>query len=318
MPPRFAYWTIVLGDEPTAFRAAQREELLPTLKQLRRQHEHAALKWFQRGRLWESPEEAEREREQRREEARARDDKWRPGGEHRDPRERYKVPRDVKRRTMAKKFGWGKGGPSGAPPAGERDKEPRGGGFGGDRGRDKEGRIPWSPRPEGGPASGRPPRDNRERDRKPWSDRPPRSDRSGGFGGDRARGGDRPRGERPQGGERPRGGFGGDRPPRQDRGGGFGGDRPRGDRPHGGGFGGDRPRGGFGGDRPGGSGRTGGPGGPRGPRADRPGGGPKGPGSRRGPQDRPDRGGARKPWSDRPRGGDRPAGRSGPPKRRKE
>jgi hypothetical protein len=33
---------------------------------------------------------------------------WRPGGAHKDPRARYKVPRDVKRARMAKKFGWKK------------------------------------------------------------------------------------------------------------------------------------------------------------------------------------------------------------------
>ena len=30
MPPRYAYWTIIAGGLPTAFRAAEREELLPT------------------------------------------------------------------------------------------------------------------------------------------------------------------------------------------------------------------------------------------------------------------------------------------------
>ena len=33
---------------------------------------------------------------------------WRPGGAHQDPRARFKVPRDVKRTRMAKKFGWKK------------------------------------------------------------------------------------------------------------------------------------------------------------------------------------------------------------------
>ena len=55
---RFLYWTIVLGAEPTSFRAAEAGELLPTLAQLRRKHPEAALKWFQRGRLWTSPDEA--------------------------------------------------------------------------------------------------------------------------------------------------------------------------------------------------------------------------------------------------------------------
>ena len=36
MPPRHAYWTIIYGNQPTAFRAATQEELLPTLGQLQR------------------------------------------------------------------------------------------------------------------------------------------------------------------------------------------------------------------------------------------------------------------------------------------
>ena len=32
MPPRFAYWTILIDDNPTAFRARDAEELLPTLQ----------------------------------------------------------------------------------------------------------------------------------------------------------------------------------------------------------------------------------------------------------------------------------------------
>ena len=55
---RFLYWTIVVGAAPTAFRAASREELLPTLRQLQRKHPEASLKWFARGRFWASPEEA--------------------------------------------------------------------------------------------------------------------------------------------------------------------------------------------------------------------------------------------------------------------
>ena len=60
MPPRFAYWTILAGGLPTAFRAAEREELLPTFKRLREKHPDAEMKWFARGKLWDSPEEAKR------------------------------------------------------------------------------------------------------------------------------------------------------------------------------------------------------------------------------------------------------------------
>jgi len=55
---RGTFWTIIVDDQPTAFRAPVREDLLPTLKQLQRQHPTAAIKWFQRGRLWETPGDA--------------------------------------------------------------------------------------------------------------------------------------------------------------------------------------------------------------------------------------------------------------------
>ena len=55
---RFAYWTIVIDGQTTAFRALTPEELLPTLKQLQRTSPGAMLRWYQRGRLWESPEAA--------------------------------------------------------------------------------------------------------------------------------------------------------------------------------------------------------------------------------------------------------------------
>ena len=55
---RGAFWTIIVDDQPTAFRAPVREDLLPTLTQLQRQHPTAVIKWFQRGRLWETPGDA--------------------------------------------------------------------------------------------------------------------------------------------------------------------------------------------------------------------------------------------------------------------
>ena len=51
MPPRHAYWTILIGDSPTAFRARERDELLPTFERLRAKQPDAVLKWFERGRL---------------------------------------------------------------------------------------------------------------------------------------------------------------------------------------------------------------------------------------------------------------------------
>ena len=92
MPPRYAYWTILIDNSPTAFRAREKEELVPTLHQLRRTNKDVVMKWFARGRLWESREN-ERESWQRRKapaEAETRSRDWRPGGEHKDPRDRFK------------------------------------------------------------------------------------------------------------------------------------------------------------------------------------------------------------------------------------
>jgi len=90
MPPRFAYWTILAGGLPTAFRAAEREDLLPTFKRIQEKHPDAEMKWFARGRLWASPDEA-REQAARGKPRERRDRNWRPGGDHRDPREEHKA-----------------------------------------------------------------------------------------------------------------------------------------------------------------------------------------------------------------------------------
>src|SRR2546426_11508308 len=96
MPPRFAYWTILIDGKPTAFRARDHEELLPTLNQLKRTNKDALLQWFARGKLWESPD-AERAAWRARDasaaprgkgDVRGRD--WRPGGEHKDPRQHFR------------------------------------------------------------------------------------------------------------------------------------------------------------------------------------------------------------------------------------
>jgi hypothetical protein len=105
MPPRFAYWTILVDDQPTAFRAKEADELLPTLNRLKQKHPSAVMMWFQAGKLWRSRTEAQEAFvAARREEARKkraaqelpRDRKWRPGGTHRDPRQKYKDARKAK------------------------------------------------------------------------------------------------------------------------------------------------------------------------------------------------------------------------------
>jgi len=138
MPPRYSYWTIIAGGLPTAFRAAEREDLMPTFQRLREKHPDAELKWFARGKLWASPEAArppQREHRDRgaraprgqdtrgarpagddrsgrpspqpepsvRGEHRGRD--WRPGGDHRDPRQPFKDAKKARnQRWRQKKF----------------------------------------------------------------------------------------------------------------------------------------------------------------------------------------------------------------------
>jgi hypothetical protein len=186
MPPRHAYWTIIYGNQPTSFRAATTDELMPTFRQLQSKHPDAVMMWFARGRLWKSPEEAREALEMRRARPRFRDERprrpagspeerderpkgpaawrgerverpkgpagwrgerverpkgpaggreererpkgpagsrdrrpartdakrqderrgrdWRPGGSHADPRDRFKVPRDVKRKRFAQRL----------------------------------------------------------------------------------------------------------------------------------------------------------------------------------------------------------------------
>src|SRR5437870_689904 len=89
MPPRYAYWTILIDSKPTAFRAREKDELLPTFHQLRRTNKDVVMKWFARGRLWETPEEASAAQRKKVVPER-RGQEWRPGGAHKDPRDRFK------------------------------------------------------------------------------------------------------------------------------------------------------------------------------------------------------------------------------------
>ena len=125
----FRCWVIVDGVIPTSFRAREAEALVPTLKQLQRTQPDVRLQWFERGRLWDSPEAAQAALSERRRAPEARGRGWRPGGEHKDPRARPEIPRDAKRalykkRLIAQKTG--QGGPTSTdrggsrPPSGER------------------------------------------------------------------------------------------------------------------------------------------------------------------------------------------------------
>jgi hypothetical protein len=239
MPPRHAYWTILVDNQATAFRAHDAEELLPTLNRLREKNASAVLKWFERGQLFDSRDAAreqgfgrgerrwegprpERERPPRRrpmpeigdrsaaaerppgaDAERPRNRDWRPGGEHRDPRQKYRDAKKAKwqrfkkqirerheqrgeeRRSFDKRPDhWRPKGPPGEH--GDRDR-----GFDGRRERppfdSKQpprkpwgakpagggGRKPWSAKPVGG--GGRKPwgaRPSGAGDRKPWGSKP--------------------------------------------------------------------------------------------------------------------------------------------------
>lgn len=89
MPPRFAYWTILIDGAPTAFRARDRGDLLGISRQLGRRNSNVEVKWFSNGRLWNSPEEAREATKSSRERREPRGPDWRPGGKHEDPRARY-------------------------------------------------------------------------------------------------------------------------------------------------------------------------------------------------------------------------------------
>ena len=208
MPPRFAYWTIIVEGKPTAFRAQDRDDLVPTFKQLQSKHPDAVMMWFARGRLWTSPEEARAAEHRGGAERRGQD--WRPGGAHRDPRARFDIPRDEKRRRFAERMRrderpgderpWRPNKPDWKPkpPGAHGERQP----FEnrGDRPpREEHGDRPWRPKKPGwkpGPGDRPGPSDPANRgDRKPFENRgnrPPREDR-----GPRPPRQDESRGERP-------------------------------------------------------------------------------------------------------------------------
>jgi 23S rRNA pseudouridine2605 synthase len=305
MPPRFAYWTIILDGAPTSFRTKERDEILPLFNQLKAKNPGALLKWFSGGRLWDSPEQARDARalekvrafreqraqqmktegtpgssdtgspdplaEFRRQHGRPADGSdqkppvkswspgssdrsfkagpstrprserpwspgssdpgaprrgkdWRPGGEHRDPRDKYRLPPGESRKRWKER----NLGPRGPKPFGSKPGDDR---PYGDRPRGPKpfGSKPSGDRPFGGKPGGDRPYGDRPRGPKPFGSKPSGDRPFGGKpGGDRPYG-DRPRGPKPFGpkpsGDRPFGGKpGGDRPY---------GDRPRGPKPFG-------------------------------------------------------------------------------------
>src|SRR2546428_10958454 len=175
MPPRFAYWTILIDDKPTAFRARDQQELLPTLTQLKRTNQNVVLKWFAQGRLWDSPE-AQRESWKKPKpavERRGRD--WRPGGDHKDPRARFSKEAQGKKKRE-QRAQWDQRQPSGPPRQDAPRKDRPAPGWSGKPSGDR----PWSKKPPGerrpwaGKEAGGAPRGDR-----PWQTKPtgPRAQR---------------------------------------------------------------------------------------------------------------------------------------------
>jgi hypothetical protein len=243
MPPRFAYWTIILDGAPTSFRTKDREEILPLFNQLKAKNPGALLKWFSGGTLWDSPEQAREARElekvRRFREERSRqirterrpgssprpgsaqadpesqdplaefrrqhgrpadgsDQKpparprgpgssgpgaarrgrdWRPGGEHRDPRDRYKLPPGESRKRWKERNLGPRGpkpsGPERWSPGSSDPRSPKAQPHGRPKpfGRKPGGDRPWSDRP-GGPPSTRGGDDRSLRPRKPFGSKP--------------------------------------------------------------------------------------------------------------------------------------------------
>jgi 23S rRNA pseudouridine2605 synthase len=212
VPPRFAYWTILIEGLPTAFRAAERDELLPTFKRLQEKHKDAAMRWFARGQLWESPEAARAALiEARRAEHPARGRDWRPGGDHRDPRQKFidaKKTRNLDRRKQRFErrqeeeapprrpdgpAGWKERPQSQKPPAARREwtdrpKSPKPAGPSGwkkrPQGQRPDGPRGWKDRPQG----------PKPEARREWKERPPGPKPEG-----RREWNERPRGPRPPG-----------------------------------------------------------------------------------------------------------------------
>jgi hypothetical protein len=193
MAPQRAFWIIVQGSTPTAFRARRAEDLLPTLHQLQRTQPDTYLRWFDRGRFWESPE-AEREAFLAgRRASSSRNREWRPGGAHADPRARFKLTRDEKRarfKTRQRRDGGrGEGSKPGSQAPGDNRRDPNAARQASSSDR------PW--KPKSGPKPWRPSAGaNRRPGQRPWKS----DSRPGGKGP----GGSRPR--PPKGPRGPKGG----------------------------------------------------------------------------------------------------------------
>lgn len=153
MPPRHAYWTILVDDQPTAFRAADRDDLQPTFKRLQEKHPSARMVWFQNGKVWNSREDAQ-------EAMRARGEMGRRGDVRQSFRDRPREPRPEQsdRRDASGKLEWkpkGDAAPRPRPEWRPKTSSPRAPGF--SRGRtESRKKLEWQPK--GAPSTTQDPR----------------------------------------------------------------------------------------------------------------------------------------------------------------
>ena len=149
MPPRYAYWTIIVDDQPTAFRSGSQEELMPTFKRLKAKNDTAVMMWFQNGKLWPSRIDAQ-------EQMRARGDMGRRGDERQAGmgfRDRERKP-FRERSERVERTAWTPRGEPSTPPA-ERNADNK---------------LDWKPKGEFVPAPKR-------AERPDWKSKPSRTDK---------------------------------------------------------------------------------------------------------------------------------------------
>ncbi len=116
MPPRYAYWTIIVDNQPTAFRAGALDDIMPTFNRLKEKQPTAKLMWFQSGKLWPSRIDAREAMQVRGERGRYSDPRQ-DGGDKTPSRERPK--------WKSKDFSNPKAPAARAEPAGRPEWKPR-------------------------------------------------------------------------------------------------------------------------------------------------------------------------------------------------
>ena len=137
MPPRYAYWTIIVDYQPTAFRSGTQEELMPTFKRLKLKHASAKMMWWQNGKLWDSRLDAQQAMH-------ARGEMGRRG----DARQGGGVREALSQRPTARRTGGRES--MGDRPRGPRTDQPA-------ERRNASGKLEWQPRGDA-PSSERKPR----------------------------------------------------------------------------------------------------------------------------------------------------------------